>query len=133
MVRVWGVILCFGLLIVTAPPAAAGGPRHLDRPWFTQPHVRPLKGVPFSSHEEELIRSYFAANPQTADPVTARDANALSRAKPLPRSVPRRALPAELAESLTPRGDDEALIVGRDVVLVSARRGLIIDVLRNVL
>jgi hypothetical protein len=127
------VIFCFGLVIAAVPPAAAGGPRHLDRPWFTQLHVRPLKGIPFSPHEEELIRSYFAANPQTADPVAARDVDALSRAKPLPRSVPRRGLPAELVESLTPRGDDEALIVGRDVVLVSARRGLIIDVLRNVL
>ena len=89
----------------------------------------------FSNTEIRIIDDYYrrypAADVKGLPPGIAKN---LARGKPLPPGIAKRYLPNDLRSLLpSPCPGTNRVIVGRDVLLVQATKGLILDILNNVL
>jgi hypothetical protein len=89
--------------------------------------------VVFGEVERRLIVEFFAGNtPVRGKRLPPGIRKNLARGKPLPPGIAKQVLPIQLEDRLPPRDGYERVIVGTDVLLVSAVTGLIVDVLRDV-
>ena len=87
--------------------------------------------------EATIIQQYIAANgvaafgpPEGLPPGIAKN---LARGKPLPPGIAKRYLPQGLLTQLPPRPGYEWLAVDRDILLVIAATGIIVDLLKDAL
>lgn len=89
--------------------------------------------IRFGADEAQTITDYYRGRPAQGSlpPGIAKN---LARGKPLPPGIAKKYLPGDLTARL-PRLDDRYLrvVVGRDVLLIEAGSGLILDVLKSVL
>jgi Ni/Co efflux regulator RcnB len=85
-----------------------------------------------SAGEHRLIHDYFRQHPYSPDSLPPGIAKNLARGKPLPPGIAKRYLPQRLLRELPPRPGYEWLALGRDVALVVAATGVIVDILRDV-
>lgn len=89
--------------------------------------------IRFGADEAQTITDYYRGRPAPSSlpPGIAKN---LARGKPLPPGIAKKYLPSDLTARL-PRLDDRYLriVAGRDVLLIEAGSGLILDVLRGVL
>lgn len=78
-----------------------------------------MVGVLFTSQERQLVLSYFRGTRYAPEP--------------LPPGIAKRYPPQDLLVRLPQRPGYECLIAGRDLLLVAAATGVIVDVLREVI
>ncbi|HSB53339.1 MAG TPA: anti-virulence regulator CigR family protein [Gemmatimonadales bacterium] len=86
---------------------------------------------PFSSHEREVIKLYYAEHRATARPLPPGIAKNLARGKPLPPGIAKQQVPQGLRAELPTRGGMDVLIIGDRIVLVDPV-GLVVDVLNDI-
>ncbi len=97
-------------------------------------HDRTVEGVSisFGLVGEREIRTYFQANPMTAQSLPPGIAKNLARGKALPPGIAKRALPSGLLTRLPSYPGHEVIIVDRDVILVDIATQVIVDILTRV-
>lgn len=92
-----------------------------------------LEQLVFGPRDRQIIANYFLRNPGHLDYLPSGLRRQLVTKGRVPREVARQPLPERLAERLAPLPDGyERTIVGPDVLLIEARSGLIIDIVRDV-
>jgi hypothetical protein len=87
--------------------------------------------IVFSEIEKRLIREYYAGqgHAASADNLPPGIRRKLARGKPLPPGIAKRFLPGELEAQLPAHAGTVRRVIGRDVVLVAAATGVILDIL----
>jgi hypothetical protein len=132
--------LAFVLIAViatTAVSAAQNGRGQKGRP---APKARETKQVELSVHAagfdvsmQQMIRGYYAGKPKAGRRPPPGVAKKYARGRPLPPGIAKRALPADLVALLPPQPGYEYVVIERDVLLVSVRTSLVVDLLIDVL
>jgi hypothetical protein len=124
---------CFMTLAV-ALAFAALMPLHADAKPLRHDQPSVLEVV-FTEIEKRLIREYYAehAHATPVDSLPPGIRKRLARGKPLPPGIARRFLPGELEARLPAHAGTVRRVVGRDVVLVAAATGVILDILFDVI
>jgi hypothetical protein len=80
-----------------------------------------------------MIRGYYAGKPKAGRRPPPGAAKKYARGRPLPPGIAKRALPADLVALLPPQPGYEYVVIERDVLLVSVRTSLVVDLLIDVL
>ena len=125
-----------------APWAAPGGQEKGHQTTASEPGGKGQKakggkasddalGALISTAERRLIHDYFQHHAYSAQSLPPTVAKNLARGKPLPPGIAKRHLPQGLLGELPPRPGHEWLAVGRDIALVVAATGVIVDILRD--
>ena len=114
------------LAALQAAPAAAKPP---------QREAASVVDIVFSEIEKRLIREYYAGQGHAtpADSLPPGIRRKLARGKPLPPGIAKRFLPGELKSQLPAHAGTVRRVIGRDVVLVAAATGVILDILFDVI
>lgn len=117
------------------PPARAypGAGEHGRGPGGERSGESGAVGVRFSSQERQLVLSYLRDTRYAPEPLPPGIAKNLARGKALPPGIAKRYPPQDLLVRLPQRPGYEYLIAGRDLLLVAAATGVIVDVLREVI
>ncbi|MFC4351471.1 anti-virulence regulator CigR family protein [Fodinicurvata halophila] len=92
-----------------------------------------LLDAAFTALEVALIRDYFGENGYRTQSLPPGIAKNLARGKPLPPGIAKQAIPGDLRSRLPGRQGYERIVVGNDVLLVTAATGIIVDILRDAL
>lgn len=92
-----------------------------------------LLDAAFTALEISLIQEYFGNHHYQTAALPPGIAKNLARGKPLPPGIAKKALPGDLQGRLPGRRNYERIIVGNDVLLVTAATGIIVDILRDAL
>jgi hypothetical protein len=139
--------LIIAAALITAPATPWAGPGDTDKWHQTAPHGQSIGkgkkgkggktsdaalGALITADENRLIHDYFRRHSYSAPSLPPGIAMNLARGKPLPPGIAKRYLPQELLGELPPRPGHEWLALGRDVALVVAATGVIVDILRDV-
>lgn len=99
---------------------------------YRPPAIR-LDELLFGARDRQIIANFFLRNPGYFDYLPSGLRRQLVTKGLVPREVSRQPLPDALARRLAPLPDGyERTIVGPDVLLIEARSGLIIDIVRDV-
>jgi hypothetical protein len=80
-----------------------------------------------------MIRGYYAGKPKAGRRLPPGVATKYARGKPLPPGIAKRALPPDLVAILPAQSGYEYILVERDVLLVSLRTSIVVDILIDVL
>ena len=139
--------LIIAAALTTAPASLWADPGGTDKWHQTAPHGQSIGkgkkgkggktsddalGALITVDEDRLIHDYFRQYPYSAPSLPPGIAKNLARGKPLPPGIAKRYLPQELLGELPPRPGYEWLALGRDIALVVAATGVIVDILRDV-
>lgn len=109
-----------------APPAGRSAPA---RPLV--PEL--LDSLLFGPRDRQIIANFFLRNPGYLDYLPSGLRRQLVTKGRVPPGISRQPLPEPLAQRLAPLPDGyERTIIGPDVLLIEARSGLIIDIVRDV-
>ncbi len=144
--RILTVVLAAAL--TTASPALWGDPSGTHKSHQTTPPANPSArekraraagpaddalGAPDQRRgKRRLIHDYFRHHAYSEQSLPPGIAKNLARGKPLPPGIAKRYLPQELRGELRPRPGYEWLALGRDIALVVAATGVIVDILHDV-
>jgi hypothetical protein len=119
-------------LVLFAPGVAEAQGRGNSRPAEPGPTVE--ASISISLGDREIIQQFYAANPQAgAEALPPGIRRNLTRGKPLPPGIAKKAPPTALSSRITVPERFEIVEVGLDVFLVEAATGLIHDVLMDVI
>jgi hypothetical protein len=124
-------LLALALLFGVTTPALAQKPEKGRNPHHTTVVAARVESSPFSSHEREVIRLYYARHHVTARPLPPGIAKNLARGKPLPPGIAKQQAPQGLRAELPAREGMDVLIIGDRIVLVDPV-GLVVDVLNDI-
>jgi hypothetical protein len=97
------------------------------------PNAAKSQDVKFANQDSETIARYYSAKPFTTSTLPPGIAMNLARGKPLPPGIQKVYLPSDLVSQLPAYPGYEYLGVGKDVLLVDSKTGIIADMLSNVL
>lgn len=116
------------------PPADKGPGAKQERPSHDGRDAEDrLLDAAFTALEVALIQDYFGKNSYRTQSLPPGIAKNLARGKPLPPGIAKKAIPGDLRNRLPGRQGYERIIVGNDVLLVTAATGIIVDILRDAL
>jgi hypothetical protein len=132
--------LALVLIAVIAATAASAGQNARGPKGRNEPKARETTRVElhvsaagFDVSMQQMIRGYYAGKPKAGRRVPPGVAKNYARGRPLPPGIAKRALPADLVALLPAQPGYEYVVIDRDVLLVSVRTSLVVDILIDVL
>lgn len=132
MFRTISVLGIIGLLALAASPADAQGKGQASKAQpRTSSTTTPAVAVVFRDSDQSTFRDYFRRNRITATPLPPGIAKNVARGKPLPPGIAKRAVPRDLLV-LGPKVDPDITFTIAGDVVVAMRRGVVVDILRNI-
>jgi hypothetical protein len=141
--RIAGVMLLAAVLAVAGPAAAGnkGNPgKGQGKGHSGGDAAEVLAGAVITAFEVAIINDYLHQHRANLPPVFAEAkplppgiAMKLARGGSMPPGIAKRYFPNNLLAQLPPRPGQEWLVVGTDILLISAATGIILDVLHDIL
>jgi len=128
------VFVLIAAMSATAASAAQNGHGPKGR---NQPHPRETSRVElsvgtagFDLSVQQTIRGYYSGKSKKGrDGLPPGVAKNYARGKPLPPGIAKRGLPPDLQARLPVYSGHEYVVVGRDVLLISVRTGVVADIM----
>jgi hypothetical protein len=132
--------IVFALIAVMVATSASAGQNGRGPKGRNEPPARETSRVElsvgaagFDLSVQQTISGYYSGKPKKGSgglpPGVAKN---YARGKPLPPGIAKRALPSDLRARLPVYPGHEYVVVGRDVLLISVRTGIVADIMIDI-